>query len=36
MSNLTESDLIAVGTWAEALTKSKGYQDSALAEDFLE
>jgi putative methyltransferase (TIGR04325 family) len=36
MANLTESDLIAVGTWAEALTKSKGYQDSALAEDFLE
>ena len=36
MANLTESDLIAVGSWAEALTKSNGYQDSTLAEDLLE
>jgi putative methyltransferase (TIGR04325 family) len=35
MGNLVESDLTPVGNWAEAQFKSKGYQDSSLAGDFL-
>jgi putative methyltransferase (TIGR04325 family) len=36
MGNLVESDLESVGNWAEAVSKSKGYQDGSLAGDFLE
>lgn len=36
MANLTEEDLVRVGSWAEAQAMSKGYENEALVTDFLE